>query len=83
MGIGTGANLQYYNGPQISELVGVDWSENMLMKAFGKLDDLKEKQKDVDQMSKTGIDITKDEGYKGVAVPKQVKLVRADCVNLE
>ena len=39
MGIGTGTNLQYYNGPKIDELVGVDWSENMLMKAFGKLDD--------------------------------------------
>ena len=40
MGIGTGINLQYY-GPRVKELVGVDWSDNMLMKAFGKQDDNK------------------------------------------
>ena len=31
MGIGTGANLQFYDGPKIKELIGVDWSEPMLM----------------------------------------------------
>ena len=51
MGIGTGANLQYYDGPSVKELVGVDWSEQMLMKAFTKLDDLKEEQKTVNELS--------------------------------
>ena len=40
MGIGTGVNLQYY-GPRVKELVGVDWSDNMLMKAFGRYDDVR------------------------------------------
>lgn len=26
MGIGTGANLPYYNSKKVTELVGVDWS---------------------------------------------------------
>ena len=41
MGIGTGINLQHY-GPRVTELVGVDWSDNMRMKAFGKQDDNKQ-----------------------------------------
>lgn len=46
MGIGTGLNLKYYNGPKVKELVGVDWSEPMIMKAFGRYDELKEEQSD-------------------------------------
>jgi len=40
MGVGTGTNLSFYPR-RVSEFVGVDWSDAMLMKAFGKLDDLK------------------------------------------
>ena len=40
MGIGTGCNLAYYT-PRVKEVVGVDWSDNMLMKAFNRLDELK------------------------------------------
>ena len=47
MGVGTGANFPYYDGPNVDELVGVDWSENMLLKAFGRLDDIKQEQKEV------------------------------------
>lgn len=46
MGVGTGANFAYYNGPKVSELVGVDWSEAMLLKAFNKLDELKGDQEE-------------------------------------
>ena len=66
MGVGTGANLQYYNGAQITELVGVDWSENMLMKAFGKLDELRQKMRDVQELSRSGIDVTKEKDYVAV-----------------
>ena len=48
MGIGTGINLQYYDGPQVNELIGVDWSEPMLMKAFGKLDEIKANQNEAE-----------------------------------
>ena len=46
MGVGTGANLAFYSSETgkeslVTEVVGVDWSANMLMQAFGKLDDLK------------------------------------------
>ena len=44
MGVGTGSNLGFYDGPKITELVGVDWSEPMLFKAFNKLDDLREQR---------------------------------------
>ena len=82
MGVGTGANLQYYSGSQISEFIGVDWSENMLLKAFGKVDDLRQKMKENEELSRAGIDVTKQAGYVAVSVPEKVKLMRADCINL-
>ena len=41
MGIGTGNNLQYYT-PRVRELLGVDWSDNMLKEAFGKMNEIKQ-----------------------------------------
>ena len=80
MGIGTGANLQYYDGPSVKELVGVDWSEQMLMKAFTKLDDLKEEQKTVNELSLQGVDVKEQSSEKGL--PDVIKLIRADCSDL-
>ncbi len=37
MGVGTGTNLQYYNGVRINKFTGVEWSDNMLLQAFSKL----------------------------------------------
>jgi ubiquinone/menaquinone biosynthesis C-methylase UbiE len=42
-GIGTGKTLQYYNIKRINSFMGIDWSTNMLMKAFEKVDELKNK----------------------------------------
>ena len=36
MGVGTGGNLQYYKN--LKSYTGVDWSDNMLLKAFEKKD---------------------------------------------
>jgi predicted TPR repeat methyltransferase len=33
MGVGTGVNLPFYTS-RVTGLVGVDWSDNMLLKAF-------------------------------------------------
>ena len=41
VGVGTGTNLQYYDN-HVTEFVGVDWSEQMILKAFGKLSDFKD-----------------------------------------
>ena len=41
VGVGTGANLKYYDGPKVQEYVGVDWSEPMLLKAIGRLEDIR------------------------------------------
>ena len=43
VGVGTGANLPYYRS-SVYELVGVDWSDKMLMKAFENLDATKTKE---------------------------------------
>ena len=82
MGIGTGANLAYYDGPKITELIGVDWSEHMLMKAFGKLDDIKQAEKEHEALQRAGVDISKETKHLGL-LPEKVSLVRADCINLE
>ena len=82
MGFGTGANLSYYNGPQVTELVGVDWSEAMLIKAFGKLDDLKLEQEESVALSRRGIDVSKEAGVVGTTLPENIKLMRADCLSL-
>ena len=41
VGVGTGANLPFLVGHQIDEYIGLDWSEPMLLKAIGRLDDLR------------------------------------------
>jgi predicted TPR repeat methyltransferase len=43
MGIGTGANLPHYRN-EVEQLVGVDWSDQMLMKAFENIDTAKTKE---------------------------------------
>lgn len=43
IGVGTGKNFEYYKPSMIEELIGVDWSDNMLIKAFEKVDDLTKK----------------------------------------
>ena len=42
VGIGTGTNLQYYPST-IKSLIGIDWSNNMLVKAFENIDDWEKK----------------------------------------
>ncbi len=39
MGCGTGANFPFYTS-RVSKVVAVDWSKNMLMQAFGTLNEL-------------------------------------------
>lgn len=70
----------------MSELVGVDWSEQMLMKAFGRLDELREEQKLQAMLTQKGIplDEAKDgSGLPPVTLPEKVKLMRADCLDLD
>ena len=44
-GVGTGANLPYYRD-DVEELVGIDWSDKMIMKAFENMDASKQKEKE-------------------------------------
>ena len=44
-GVGTGANLPYYRY-DVEELVGIDWSDKMIMKAFENMDACKQKEKE-------------------------------------
>jgi ubiquinone/menaquinone biosynthesis C-methylase UbiE len=39
VGIGTGENLKYYT-KDVEQLIGIDWSDNMLLKAFEKVEEL-------------------------------------------
>eukprot|EP00347_Sterkiella_histriomuscorum_P020116 403339043 len=41
LGVGTGKNFEHYKPTLIDEYIGVDWSDNMLIKAFEKVDDMK------------------------------------------
>ena len=50
VGVGTGINLPHLDGPKVEEYVGVDWSEPMLLKAIGRLDDLRREQKEAAQL---------------------------------
>ena len=43
VGVGTGANLPYYRS-DVEEVIGVDWSDKMLMKAFETIDTAKTKE---------------------------------------
>ena len=40
-GVGTGKTLAHYDHSQIKSFIGIDWSSNMLLKAFEKIDELK------------------------------------------
>jgi predicted TPR repeat methyltransferase len=42
-GIGTGANLPFYRG-DVDEVIGIDWSDKMLTKAFENIDTAKTKE---------------------------------------
>ncbi len=42
MGCGTGKNFPFYSS-KVTKLTAVDWSTNMLMQAFGTLNDLQQK----------------------------------------
>jgi predicted TPR repeat methyltransferase len=44
MGVGTGVNIPYYRSC-VSELIGIDWSEKMLLKAFENIEAVKEERK--------------------------------------
>jgi predicted TPR repeat methyltransferase len=43
LGVGTGANLPFYRG-DVDEVIGVDWSDKMLIKAFENIDTAKTKE---------------------------------------
>jgi len=43
-GVGTGKTLSNYDETIIDSYVGIDWSSNMLMKAFEKIEDLKREE---------------------------------------
>jgi predicted TPR repeat methyltransferase len=49
VGVGTGTNLQYY-GDRVTDFVGIDWSEHMLLKAFSKLTEFRQQVKMSDEM---------------------------------
>lgn len=44
IGIGTGKNLEFYKAQNVESYIGVDWSDNMLIKAFERVDELKKKK---------------------------------------
>ena len=52
------------------------------MKAFVKLDDLRAKQKDVEELIQNGIPVSQEDRKSVGNVPEKVKLMRADCINL-
>lgn len=78
--VGTGKNFPYYNLSQISSYVGVDWSSEMLEKAFEGVDELcmaEEgiKGKEFAMLLKTGRKAKQANGPK-------LTLMQADCHNL-
>ena len=72
MGVGTGINLQFY-GDRVNEYVGIDWSEQMLMKAFSKLQEFKQQAKMPEEML---------QGERRPTLPQSVKMFCADCLDL-
>lgn len=76
VGVGTGANIPYYRG-DVTELIGVDWSDKMLMKAFENIDDAKTKELQERRQNPFG----KSEKHSSGA--QQIKLMRDDCSNLK
>ena len=52
------------------------------MKAFGKLDDLKQQEEEAIALSRRGIDLAKEEGSPKTTLPENIKLMRADCLSL-
>ena len=44
VGVGTGENLKYYTS-DVESLIGIDWSDNMLFKAFEKVEELQKEKR--------------------------------------
>eukprot|EP00353_Schmidingerella_taraikaensis_P004195 CAMPEP_0185584594 /NCGR_PEP_ID=MMETSP0434-20130131/33254_1 /TAXON_ID=626734 ORGANISM="Favella taraikaensis, Strain Fe Narragansett Bay" /NCGR_SAMPLE_ID=MMETSP0434 /ASSEMBLY_ACC=CAM_ASM_000379 /LENGTH=94 /DNA_ID=CAMNT_0028204439 /DNA_START=197 /DNA_END=481 /DNA_ORIENTATION=- len=82
VGVGTGANLPFLDGPKVKEYVGVDWSEPMLLKAISRLDDLRQEQREAANLRRKGVNVEADTLTTDRVLPSDVKLKRADCINL-
>lgn len=84
MGVGTGLNLSHYT-QKVDSLLGIDWSEAMLIEAFGKLQELKnevERRKNLTTEERMIEDKSRDKEEVKIELPKEVKLIRADCLDL-
>jgi len=74
-GIGTGANLPYYRY-DVEELVGIDWSDKMIMKAFENIDACKQKEKEQNSENPRN-------KVKLTTQAQSLKIIRGDCMNLK
>ena len=72
-GIGTGKTLQNYDHTIVNSFVGIDWSSNMLIKAFEKIEDLKREE--------NKFPFEKNENYK-LKGKDYFKLMQADAHSL-
>ena len=54
----------------------------MLMKAFGRMDEIKMLKEERKDLARTGVDLSEEKKYLG-KLPKKVRLMRADCLNLQ